>query len=117
MTLLAAPTKAELSNWCQKGWLQMEDEEDEHVYEDIDCPAPAPAPAPAAKKLHPIPTFEILRRSLPKSSSDSELFHVSCLHERHEIELSCDATVASAVAPAVPEQGFYKCHDNLVTML
>ena len=103
----AAAARIDLAKLCQKGWLQMEDEEDEHVYEDIDLPLPVRKQSPeVAKSIQNNP-------SLQKSCSDTELFHVSALHERHEIELSCDDDVTSASQRREPEHGFYRCHDNI----
>lgn len=59
-------------------------------------------------RLNTRPHSKPAQNVFQKSSSDSDLFHLSVMHERHEIELSCDV-----VAGFEPEQGFYRCHDNL----
>ena len=98
------------------GWLQMEDENDYHVYEDIDLPPSASKSKPvAAKNLQKFAMSSKTTRLL-KSCSDSELFHVSSLHDRHEIEISSMTSQRHddvTFNDCEPEQGFYKCHDNL----
>ena len=108
--------KVELSNFPPRtGWLEMEDEDDFHVYEDIDVP---PSTTKKVSKLEKKKNnFEIptkLLTTFHRSCSDSELFHVSTLHERHEIELSANVVCDDVTfGYCQPEQGFYRCHDNI----
>ena len=109
----------------RSGWLEMEDEDDYHVYEDIDLPPSAtklPQKSTKMTKFEMSPKPAKLLTAFRRSCSDSELFQVSSLHERHEIEVSKPCNdVTPFLRPSddvtfyhrEPEQGFYKCHDNI----